>query len=99
MLFRRGLAATMLAVLLLSTGAAAHVAAKPKSYKTCASLNHVYPHGVGRAGAKDRTASGPRVTNFRVSNTVYAYNDGKPPRHTGERDLDRDNDGIACEKL
>jgi hypothetical protein len=39
------------------------------------------------------------VTNFRVSRTVYAYNDGKTPRHTPERDLDRDNDGIACEKL
>ena len=39
------------------------------------------------------------MTNFKRSNRIYAYNDGKggaPPR---EYDLDRDNDGIACEKL
>ena len=48
-------------------------------------------------GARDKT-SGKRVTTFKVSNRLYAYNDGKAPRHSGERDLDRDNDGIACEK-
>jgi Excalibur calcium-binding domain len=95
----RGLAALLVAALMFGMGAVASRAAAPKSYKTCTSLNKVYPHGVGRKGARDKTASGPRVTNFRVNNTVYAYNDGKAPRHTGERDLDRDNDGIACEKL
>ncbi|MEV5053015.1 MULTISPECIES: excalibur calcium-binding domain-containing protein [unclassified Arthrobacter] len=28
---------------------------------------------------------------------MYSYNDGGA-RHWGEYDLDRDNDGIACEK-
>jgi Excalibur calcium-binding domain len=56
-----------------------------------------YPHGVGRTSARDKT-SGTPVTNFKVSNCIYTYNDGKAPRHAGERDLDRDNDGIACEK-
>jgi hypothetical protein len=38
------------------------------------------------------------VTSFTRNSKVYAYNDGKAPRHTGEHDLDRDNDGIACEQ-
>ena len=98
MLVRRGLAGAVL-VLLLGWGTAAPAAA-PRSYKNCAAMNKVDAHGVGRAAsATDKTASGPAVTNFRVSRTVYAYNDGKSPRHTHERDLDRDNDGIACEKL
>jgi hypothetical protein len=71
---------------------------KSKSYRNCAALNKNYPHGVGRQGAKDKTASGRPVTNFKVSNALYAYNDGKM-RYPAERDLDRDNDGIACEKL
>lgn len=74
----------------------ADAAPKAKSYTNCAALNKVYPHGVGKKGAKDKT-SGKRVTTFTVSNTVYSYNDGGS-RHKGEKDLDRDNDGIACEK-
>ncbi|SDK36722.1 Excalibur calcium-binding domain-containing protein [Arthrobacter sp. ok362] len=74
----------------------ASAAPAPKSYKNCTELNKVYPHGVGRSGARDKT-TGKRVTNFRVDNTLYSYNDGGA-RHRGEYDLDRDNDGIACEK-
>ena len=51
-----------------------------------------YRHGVGRVGARDKT-SGTPVTTFRRSNFLYKtamrYNRG----------LDRDKDGIACEKL
>ena len=71
-------------------------AASVKSFKNCAALNKVYPHGVGKKGARDKT-SGKPVTTFRVDNTLYSYNDGGA-RHWGEYDLDRDNDGIACEK-
>ncbi|GAA2133996.1 excalibur calcium-binding domain-containing protein [Arthrobacter humicola] len=84
------------AVVLSATAVPASAAPAPKSYKNCTELNKVYPHGVGRAGARDKT-SGKPVTNFRVDNTVYSYNDGGA-RHWGEYDLDRDNDGIACEK-
>ncbi len=59
----------------------------------------MYAHGVGKPGARDHTSSGDRVTNFRVSRRIYRYNDGKAPLHSNEHDLDRDNDGIACEKL
>ena len=54
-------------------------------------------HGVGKNGAKDKT-SGAKVTSFKVSNLVYGLNDGPRNKATGEYDLDRDNDGIACEK-
>ena len=84
------------AVVLSASAVPASAAPAPKSYKNCTELNKVYPHGVGRSGARDKT-SGKPVTTFRVNSTVYSYNDGGA-RHTGERDLDLDNDGIACEK-
>jgi len=95
---RRAVAAMTAATLLIGAGAAVSHAAQPKAYKDCKALNRVYPHGVGRKGARDKTSTGEPVTNFRVNNTVYAYNDGKGRRHRNERDLDRDDDGIACEK-
>jgi hypothetical protein len=64
----------------------------PKRWKNCTQVNKRYPHGVGRLGARDRT-SGEPVRTFRRSNLLYRtamrYNRG----------LDRDKDGIACEKL
>jgi Excalibur calcium-binding domain len=57
-------------------------------FRNCTALNRVYPHGVGRYGARDHTKSGDPVTNFRRSNRLYLQN----------RSLDRDRDGIACEK-
>ncbi len=85
------------AVVLSGTAVPASAAPAPKSYKNCTELNKVYPHGVGRKGARDKT-TGKRVTTFRVDTTLYGYNDGAGLRHRGEHDLDRDNDGIACEK-
>ncbi|MDJ0319813.1 excalibur calcium-binding domain-containing protein [Pseudarthrobacter sp. PS3-L1] len=83
------------AVILSSTAVPAS-AVVAKSYKNCTELNKVYPHGVGKTGARDKTTGKP-VTTFRVNSTVYSYNDGAA-RRPGEYDLDRDNDGIACEK-
>jgi Excalibur calcium-binding domain len=57
------------------------------SFRNCTALHRVYPHGVGKYGARDHT-SGTPVTNFRRSNKLYLQNRG----------LDRDRDGIACEK-
>jgi hypothetical protein len=54
-------------------------------------VNKRFPHGVGRVGAHDRT-SGIPVTNFRRSNRLYRE---AMRYHPG---LDRDKDGIACEK-
>ncbi|HET7660381.1 MAG TPA: excalibur calcium-binding domain-containing protein [Oryzihumus sp.] len=64
-------------------------ASKVTTFKSCTQLNQRYPHGVGRTGAHDRVSGhGRPVTNFTVSNALYAAN----------RTSDRDKDGIACEK-
>lgn len=74
-------------------GALADVGAVPKKklYENCTNLNKKYPHGLGRKGARDRTSGDP-VTAFRRSTKLYneamSYNRG----------LDRDKDGVACEK-
>ena len=60
-------------------------------YKNCTALHTKYKHGVGRSGAHDHT-SGKPVTNFYHSTKVY---DTAMKKNRG---LDRDRDGIACEK-
>jgi hypothetical protein len=63
----------------------------PARWKNCTVVNRRYPHGVGRYGAHDHT-SGVPVTNFKHSTSLY-----KTAMHYN-RALDRDKDGIACEK-
>ena len=60
-------------------------------FKNCTAMNKVYPHGVGKKGAKDHT-SGHKVTTFKRSTALYKKIINF---HSG---LDRDKDGIACEK-
>jgi len=71
--------------------ASASQATIPARWKNCKAVNARYPHGVGRYGAHDKTTGVP-VTNFKHSTALYKtamhYNKG----------LDRDRDGIACEK-
>jgi Excalibur calcium-binding domain len=67
--------------------------AVPRLYDNCTNFNRRYAHGVGKRGARDRTKSGRNpVTNFLRSTLIYnramRWND----------DLDRDRDGVACEK-
>lgn len=69
----------------VATAAPANAASK--TYKNCAALNKVYPHGVGKPNAKDKT-SGKPVTSFKRSAALYNAN----------KKSDRDKDGIACEK-
>lgn len=82
---------TLIAACALALAAAPLSAAdaKPaaKTYKNCAALNKVYPHGVGKPGARDKT-SGKPVTNFKKSTALYNAN----------KKSDRDGDKIACEK-
>jgi hypothetical protein len=56
-------------------------------YANCAAMHRVFPHGVGRPGARDHT-SGTPVTNYYTSSWVYNANPGR----------DADHDGIACEQ-
>jgi hypothetical protein len=87
------LAAAAAGLLLAAPTSAAVSAADavPRLYKNCTNLNKKYPHGVGRAKAVDKTGGEP-VTTFKRSTRLYriamSYNRG----------LDRDKDGIACEK-
>jgi hypothetical protein len=78
--------------LLVAGPATATTSKTPALYKNCTNLNKKYPHGLGRAGARDKTKSGTPVTNFKRSTKLYklaiSYNRG----------LDRDKDGVACEK-
>lgn len=79
------------AVIVACIGAGSAAAKAPAPYKNCTQLNKKYAHGLGKAGARDRT-SGTPVTSFtrstRLYNLAMSYNRG----------LDRDKDGIACEK-
>ena len=93
-----------LAALVLPAGALAALAVVPSGqpavtrtvsslWNNCTKVHTRYPHGVGRLNARDHTRSGtPGVTTFkrstRLYNTAMRYNS----------DLDRDRDGVACEK-
>jgi hypothetical protein len=86
------LAVAAIAWVVPTSPAAVAPRAVPALWKNCTHVNHRYRHGVGRVGAHDKT-SGTPVTNFERSTFLYRtamrYNRG----------LDRDKDGIACEKL
>ena len=91
---KQSLAVVASAAMLVAGQASAGIgsaAAIPARYKNCTNLNKVWPHGVGKLRARDRT-SGTPVTNFKRSTRLYnlamSYNRG----------LDRDKDGIVCEK-
>jgi hypothetical protein len=77
------------ALLVGATALAAPADAAPaKHFANCTAMHKVYPHGVGRPGAKDHT-SGTPVTTFKRSLPLYNANTAS----------DRDKDGIACEAL
>ncbi|BDD83969.1 hypothetical protein TPB0596_37320 [Tsukamurella pulmonis] len=82
--FLTGLTALAIAAGPVLIGAPATAAG---DYPNCKALNADYPHGVGEPGAVDSTSKTP-VTTFTVDADLYKANDG----------LDRDGDGIACEK-
>lgn len=93
----RKIAAAITSALVLSlagTAGAADAAPAPRKpawSKNCTALNKQWAHGVGKAKAKDRT-SGKPVTTFLRSDKLYNQAMGY------NRGLDRDKDGIACEK-
>lgn len=82
-------ATVALAVALVPTAANA---AGP-SYANCTALQKTYGHGIGRTNAHDvvRGSTKP-VTTWRHDTAGY----NKAVK--ANRDLDRDRDGVACEK-
>lgn len=67
-------------------------AAVPAKYANCTNLQKSYPHGVGKANATDKVSSGHPVTTWKRDTAEYNRAMGH------NRGLDRDRDGIACEK-
>ena len=62
-------------------------------HDNCTNFNKVYRHGVGLVGARDRVkGSTAPVTTFKRSNKIYRT------AKLHNSDLDRDKDGVACEK-
>jgi len=77
-----------------AASAAGATATMPPLYKNCTALNKKYAHGVGKASATDRVKGSTQpVTNFYRSTRLYKV------AMSHNRGLDRDKDGIACEKL
>lgn len=93
----RRIAASVLSVLALSLPIAA-VSSAPadaasSTYKNCTNLQKKYAHGVGKSGAKDKVSGNSKpVTNFKKSTKIYKAAMKK------NKGLDRDKDGVACEK-
>lgn len=104
-----GLTAAGAVLLVCSTGTASTgvaVAAQPQLvggvavpmrasgiYKNCTALNQKYQHGLGKTHAKDKVRGNSLpVKNFKKSTSLY----NKAMSHN--RGLDRDHDGVACEK-
>jgi hypothetical protein len=96
-LFAVSLAVLSLGVSPVAVGASqspigSHPAASPTAvrvFANCTAMNKVYPHGVGRKGARDKVSgSSTPVRNFYVSTAIYNANTAR----------DRDRDGVACEK-
>jgi hypothetical protein len=90
---RRTIVPLLVAALFAASGVSAQAsqARVPAKWKNCTAVNKRYPHGVGRNHAHDATTGVP-VTNFRHSTRLYKIAIGY------NRGLDRDKDGIACEK-
>lgn len=72
-------------------GVASPAEAVVHKWKNCTIVNKRLPHGVGRNNAVDHT-SGTPVTSFRHDTAMYKR------AMKANKGLDRDKDGIACEK-
>lgn len=66
-------------------------AAAAPSYRNCTELQKTYAHGIGRSDARDKTTGVP-VTTFKRDTAGYKR------AMSANAGLDRDRDGIACEK-
>jgi len=82
--------ASLAALSLIGLAAPAQAAPpKPKRYANCTALHNVYTHGVAKKGGRDKVKGTSKpVTTFTVSTATYNLN----------TTLDRDKDGVACEK-
>lgn len=80
--------AVVLSAALLCFASPAEAASR---FDNCTAYNKVYPHGVGKTHAHDRTTGTP-VTSFKHSTRLY----NGAMAHNSR--LDGDKDKVACEK-
>jgi hypothetical protein len=88
-------AASALALAAIVAAPASADAASKVNYKNCTKYRATthYKHGVGKAKAHDRVKGKTKpVSNFKHSTKLYKIAVKHNP------DLDRDRDGVACEK-
>ena len=85
----------VIAMLVVTTlGISPVLAADATKYKNCTALNKVYPGGISMTGAVDMTKKNGKLIPAKpkkgavIDDAVYGAN----------KKLDRDKDGIACEK-
>ncbi|KMY49609.1 excalibur calcium-binding domain-containing protein [Peribacillus loiseleuriae] len=71
----------------LSFGSQIDVQAAPKSFKNCTELNKVYKGGVSKSSTAKNVGG---KTKYKPTVNAELYNANKK--------LDRDKDGIACER-
>ena len=86
-------AAAALALAVAVVVVPAPAASAAVSHANCTALQQTCPHGIGRANARDVVRGSTRtVTTFRRDTPGYER------AVRANRDLDRDRDGVACEK-
>ncbi len=75
--------------LVTPSGLLTKLSAPREKFKSCKAMNRVFPHGLGKPGAKDKVhyAGGRKSTKFKRLTRIYKKN----------KKLDRDKDGITCE--
>jgi hypothetical protein len=67
----------------------------PYLWQNCTHVHTKYRHGVGQVSAHDRTTGTPVTTFYR---STGLYNIATSYNRARGYNLDRDHDGIACEK-
>ncbi|MFE6994941.1 excalibur calcium-binding domain-containing protein [Microbacterium sp. NPDC057659] len=83
--------ATASAAAAAAPGGVSSAAVRVVGYKNCTALNKVYKGGVAKAGVKYNKVNGKnRAFKVKPMINTALYN--------ANRKLDRDKDGIACEK-
>ncbi len=92
----RLLAAAVIALAAATTIAApADAATAVKHYKSCAAVHKVYSGGIAKKGVTKNTVhSHGKVTHHALKGTVKH----STALYNADKKLDRDKDGVACEK-
>ena len=83
----------LIALLLVAT-LSVPASAAPVKYKNCKALNKVHPSGVAKPGSQDTK----KVKGKNVAVTTSGVPTYDAALYKKNKGLDRDKDGIACEK-